>query len=162
MDFKICPKCNSNHSNKGRFCSRTCANSRTFSPESRLKKSIQNKKYYINLTEEEKQQKKEYYKKCLKNHGENPNKRAARLFLLQSDTINLKRQSIRRKVILEQNNKCFICEIFEWQNKPISLQLDHIDGNKFNNERQNLRALCPNCHSQTETFAGKNRKYKQE
>lgn len=48
----------------------------------------------------------------------------------------------------------------EWLGKPISLQLDHIDGDKHNNEIQNLRFICPNCHSQTKTFAGRNlRKY---
>lgn len=36
------------------------------------------------------------------------------------------------------------------------LQLDHIDGNPFNSVLENLRILCPNCHTQTHTFAGRN------
>lgn len=45
-----------------------------------------------------------------------------------------------------------------WNDKPISLQLDHINGINNDNRLQNLRLLCPNCHSQTETYAGKGNK----
>lgn len=49
-----------------------------------------------------------------------------------------------------------------WNSKPLVLQLDHIDGNSENNELSNLRLLCPNCHTQTNTFgnAGKGSRYK--
>ncbi len=57
--------------------------------------------------------------------------------------------------------KCENCGLTEWLGKPLSLQLDHIDGNHQNNTLSNLKILCPNCHSQTNTFAGKNRKYSQ-
>lgn len=43
-----------------------------------------------------------------------------------------------------------------WNNTPLTLQLDHIDGNSDNNLPNNLRLLCPNCHSQTKTFSGRN------
>lgn len=43
----------------------------------------------------------------------------------------------------------------QWQGKVISLQLDHINGIPNDNRLENLRFLCPNCHSQTETFAGR-------
>jgi|APGre2960657505_1045072.scaffolds.fasta_scaffold74484_2 Zn finger protein HypA/HybF involved in hydrogenase expression len=52
--------------------------------------------------------------------------------------------------------KCGICGIVNWNNKPINVQLDHIDGNSSNNTVDNLRFLCPNCHSQTDTYCGKN------
>ena len=59
-----------------------------------------------------------------------------------------------------KENKCEICGIQEWNGKEINCQLDHIDGNKNNNALENLRIICPNCHSQTETFGFKNgRKY---
>ena len=54
--------------------------------------------------------------------------------------------------------KCAECGLSSWRGKPISLQLDHINGVHDDNRLENLRFLCPNCHSQTETFAGKNRK----
>lgn len=43
-----------------------------------------------------------------------------------------------------------------WNGKKITLELDHIDGNCFNNILTNLRILCPNCHSQTDNFRGRN------
>lgn len=45
----------------------------------------------------------------------------------------------------------------EWNGQGLSLQLDHINGVRTDNRIENLRILCPNCHSQTDTFAGKRR-----
>ena len=46
----------------------------------------------------------------------------------------------------------------EWNGKKLALQLDHIDGDNHNNTLDNLRWLCPNCHSQTPTYCGKSKK----
>lgn len=55
-------------------------------------------------------------------------------------------------------NKCYICgQLPVWNNKPLALQLDHINGISNDNRLINLRILCPHCHSQTENFAGKNK-----
>jgi hypothetical protein len=52
---------------------------------------------------------------------------------------------------------CEVCNTSEWMGCPIPLELDHIDGNHYNNDLTNLRIICPNCHAQTDTHAGKNR-----
>ena len=52
--------------------------------------------------------------------------------------------------------KCAICGIKSWQGKTLSLELDHINGINNDNRLENLRFLCPNCHSQTSTFGAKN------
>jgi hypothetical protein len=54
-------------------------------------------------------------------------------------------------------NKCSVCNLPPvWNNKPLTLQLDHINGDHFDNRVENLRLICPNCHTQTETFTGRN------
>ncbi len=53
--------------------------------------------------------------------------------------------------------ECAICGLGpEWEGKELVLTLDHINGVKDDHRLENLRFLCPNCHSQTETFSGKN------
>lgn len=64
----------------------------------------------------------------------------------------LKREKIRR----EQDSSCLVCKYKEWNNQLILLELDHINGNKKDNSRENLRLICPNCHSQTKTYKTKN------
>ena len=55
--------------------------------------------------------------------------------------------------------RCEVCGLCNWQGAPLMLTLDHEDGNPYNNSIANLRLLCPNCHSQTGSFAGRNRGY---
>ena len=68
------------------------------------------------------------------------------------------RTVLRRNII--RNNllpyKCAICGISKWNNKTLSLELDHINGMNNDNRLENLRFLCPNCHSQTTTYGSRN------
>lgn len=66
------------------------------------------------------------------------------------------RDFFKRYLTENQGYKCSCCSIIEWNNKAIVLEIDHIDGNSENNRPENLRFICPNCHSQTDTYKGKN------
>lgn len=72
----------------------------------------------------------------------------------------IKASDIRKKIFKEglKENKCEICGLSEWLDKPIKLQIHHIDGDHLNNEIENIQLLCPNCHSQTDNYAGRKNK----
>ncbi len=61
--------------------------------------------------------------------------------------------------LIEEGHKiaaCEVCGLREWREAPLSLALHHVNGDRDDNRVANLRLLCPNCHSQTDTFAGRN------
>jgi|SRR5580700_406856 hypothetical protein len=55
-------------------------------------------------------------------------------------------------------NRCQSCGLASWREKPLNMHLDHINGVRNDNRLENLRMLCPNCHSQTPTYGGRNLK----
>lgn len=153
METKDCPKCGTPHSKPGTFCSRTCANSRTFSAESRRKKSIAMRGR----------------KPAMLAAMSDPQSPARAKWLQHIKAISqekyrntpfekLGKDSKRRRVLEEQNLKCANCGAGEWLGVSLTLEIDHIDGNNQNDSRQNLRGVCPNCHSLTKNWRGRNRK----
>ncbi len=76
----------------------------------------------------------------------------------QTPFIELSYIQKKRRLIEERGYTCEWCLLDSWRDKPIPLEVDHIDGNKQHNTRENLRLLCPNCHAQTDTYKGKNNK----
>ena len=55
-----------------------------------------------------------------------------------------------------KENRCEECGIVEWRGRSLSMALHHVNGDGLDNRLENLKFLCPNCHSQTENFAGRN------
>ena len=68
------------------------------------------------------------------------------------------RRLVRRLLAMGWEYRCSECGIVEWRGAPLVLHLDHINGIANDNRFENLRLLCPNCHSQTDTYCGRNRR----
>ena len=148
-----CIKCNNEHDGSfgsGKYCSRACANSRVRTEEVKRKigEGVRASEQFIKGNREKYIDYKELGKK-LKQIADNK--------ILEADYNTLTYDRLKKRIVLEQNQKCNHCGIDKWNNKPIVLELEHIDGNHSNNERENLEAICPNCHSQTDTWRGRNK-----
>lgn len=76
-----------------------------------------------------------------------------------SSTSSLKKRLLKDGLL---DYKCYNCGLTEWLGKSLSLQLEHKSGDNTDNRIDNLTLLCPNCHSQTKTFAGRNQKRKRK
>jgi hypothetical protein len=76
------------------------------------------------------------------------------MFLLYA----LNRHHIKSRLIREGRltNRCEHCGINSWQGRKLVIQIDHINGDGRDYRLENLRMLCPNCHSQTPTYGGNN------
>jgi transposase-like protein len=77
---------------------------------------------------------------------------------------NCNSSRLKARLVAEgyKENKCEMCGITEWNGKEITLQTHHIDGNPKNHKLENLMIVCPNCHSQTESYSGKGQKRKRK
>lgn len=158
MGSKKCKKCNAEFTPKKgliNYCSYKCRSGRTWSDEDKKKKSNSMNKFLSDP---------ENYKKFVRQGSDykwskSQHKKIKNVWmgkLLKKDFNLLCWESKRKIVIYEQDNNCHQCGISEWQGQKLSFEVDHIDGNRSNNKRNNLRALCPNCHSVTKTWRGKN------
>ncbi len=65
--------------------------------------------------------------------------------------------AVKKHLIKHVGYQCEGCDLKEWKNFPIPLEVHHIDGDRTNNDFENLSLLCPNCHSLTDNFRGKKR-----
>ncbi len=85
-----------------------------------------------------------------------PRERSLTSVLASKSSRRVKKRKLVRDGILSAC--CSRCGITTWQGQPITIQIDHINGLREDWRVENLRMLCPNCHSQTPTFAGRNLK----
>lgn len=83
--------------------------------------------------------------------------------LYLTNSIKVSSNNLRKRLLKEKifEYKCYSCSNTSWLDRPIPLELEHIDGNHYNNKLENLTLLCPNCHALTPTYRGKNKKLKQ-
>lgn len=162
--MSICPKCNNPYFTSGNHCSRKCANSRFFSEETKALKREKQKKYLESLDEKSRT---EYFDKRKRkfNSYSNPiykQKRNTTIREKRKEKVELGEVKTKETIKLYfMDYKPYLCSICgqnnEWCGKKLVLQLDHIDGNPNNNTLENTRWLCPNCHTQTDTWGRKSR-----
>ncbi len=80
--------------------------------------------------------------------------------LIERKTGNRTKTSKLKRAMIESGISyiCSQCKILPiWNNNPLTLEIDHIDNNWLDDRKENLRFLCPNCHSQTKGFRNKKR-----
>ena len=99
------------------------------------------------------------YKLGLKFHGEGSGSKIDLQEILQGLHPHYQSLKLKNRLLKEGlfKNVCDSCGISDWNGKPLSMQLDHVNGDSSDHQLGNLRMLCPNCHSQTETYCGKNK-----
>jgi transposase-like protein len=80
------------------------------------------------------------------------------LYLVAGRAVN--RTHLKGRLFAEglKENRCERCGLTEWRGEPLAMALHHTNGNGLDNRLENLQLLCPNCHSQTENFAGRGRR----
>lgn len=160
-----CEKCGKEHDGSfgsGRFCSRSCSCTRRHSDETKQKLKIKLKQWKENNPEKYMSNLRKAADACRKTKA-----RRAELYHAQSierlskiPFEHLTDAMIRKKLYIKFNGKCANCGISTWCGKPLPLEVEHIDGNHSNNSENNLTLLCPNCHSQTSTYRGRNKNKK--
>ncbi len=69
------------------------------------------------------------------------------------DRAHLKKRLLKAGLLA---NRCDRCDLADWLGEPLSLELHHINGDGQDNRLENLALLCPNCHSQTDSWGGRN------
>lgn len=147
MTTKTCPKCGAEHTKPGTFCTRKCANARVFTPEANKKRSIAATARFVAMKADNPDAGRQYTQAAVSAYVSKMT-----TALLEADTTTLSASRLRRRIYIEQEGRCLHCGLSEWMGQKLTIEVDHIDGDNTNNHRDNLRGLCPNCHSLTPTW----------
>jgi 5-methylcytosine-specific restriction endonuclease McrA len=161
----ICENCGNDHDGNygsGRFCSSRCARGFSTSVKrneinEKVSKKLKGRKSWNGMAFQKgyDPRRRAFTDAERKKAGETIRRKNLE-FLKIENWLELSLAQKKSLILILQNNRCSECGLGSWQDKPITLELDHIDGDKENNIRDNLRCLCPNCHSQTPTFRARN------
>jgi hypothetical protein len=149
-DPKICPNCERvlpYEERYNQFCNQSCAASYN---NRGVARNAKHPSFCSNCAKPKEKRHNKYCDSCIregvynvkKNLEEYTNDRGRRGYLIRT-----------------REHRCQVCQLTEWMDKPMPLELDHIDGNPDHNAEENLRLICPNCHAQTETYKGKGIEY---
>lgn len=131
------------------FCSRSCANARQHSEETKLKMS----RSASVVGPEARKRRAESAKAKWADPVFRETNLTARKQLVKSRSFDTFSLCHKKKLVREeQEGKCARCRLDSWQGEPLVIEIDHIDGDTNNNTRSNLIGLCPNCHSLTPSW----------
>lgn len=152
-----CERCAAEHSGgygSGRFCSSYCARSYSTSDarlsiNERVRAKLAGRKRPLHPNAHVWDDRDR--EKAMSARKENQEKR-----ILGAPWNTLSAPRRRLRLLLEQAGLCAICAIpQEWNGLPLRFHFDHIKGKRAGEERENVRMICPNCHSQTPTYGSK-------
>jgi hypothetical protein len=129
---------------RNKFCSQSCA--ATYNNQGVVRVETVNSEICAHCGENKEKRHNKYCDACIEKGVYN--------YAHSLDEINSP-DGIRSHLHRTREHRCEICGLDTWLDKPIALEVDHIDGNPDNNIEENLRFLCPNCHAQTDTYKGR-------
>lgn len=147
-----CKTCNCDHDGSygsGKYCCRSCANSR--GPRSEETKKKIRETNILRAKERGPE-----WSKMMKDINSNPDKIAkVKATWVSKRDFNNAHLSTIKKWLKEDVTECENCGLDNWMGGNIPLEVHHLDGNNANNEKSNLKVLCCNCHAQTDNWRRK-------
>jgi len=156
----VCENCSAEHDGSygsGRFCSPACSRSySTKTKRAEINQKVKEKLTGRVLSDRHKENLRIGWQKTPVRKWNREKAPISEICVLNSKFHNI---YIKRRLFEEglKKNVCEDCGIENYNGKPLTMQIHHVNGNNKDNRLENLKMLCPNCHSQTENWSGRNR-----